>query len=92
METLGRGEVTTLLNWLEALPVEEIHARPLMPLLCQRVEAAARFDAVPPLLQAAKLSLAADKASAETDAMVSLLAMIQTASRLATVMNPGLLT
>ena len=80
METLGRGEVTTLLNWLEALPVEQIHARPRLCLYyASALMAAGRFDAVPPLLQAAELSLAADKASAETDAMVSLLAMIQTA-------------
>ena len=79
METLGRGEVTTLINWLGALPSAQIHARPRLCLYyASALMAANRFDAVPPLLQAAERDLAADKAGPETDALVSLLAMIQT--------------
>jgi LuxR family maltose regulon positive regulatory protein len=78
METLGRGEVTTLLNWLEALPVEQIHARPRLCLYyASALMAAGRFDAVPPLLQAAELGLSSDQSGSETGALVSLLAMIQ---------------
>ena len=78
METLGRGEVTTLLNWLRALPVEQIHARPRLCLYyASALMTAGQFDAVPPLLQAAELSISADKAGSETSALVSLLAMIQ---------------
>ncbi len=78
MDTLGRGEVTTLLHWLGALPAEQLHARPRLCLYyASALMTAGRFDAVPSLLHAAELSLSADGAGPETAALVSLLAAIQ---------------
>ena len=78
METLGRGEVTTLLSWLEALPVDQIHARPRLCLYyASALMASGRFVAVPTLLQAVERDLSSDRIGSETGALLSLLAMIQ---------------
>jgi LuxR family maltose regulon positive regulatory protein len=78
METLQRGEVTTLLNWLDALPGELIRDRPHLCLYyASALMTAGRFDEVEPLLTAAEQGLLTDHTDPDADAVQSLFATIR---------------
>lgn len=78
MDTLNRGEVTTLLNWLKILPQEHGRRRPQLNLYrAGALMIAGRFDEVEPLLEDAERSLKSTATSKESSALVSLLSAMR---------------
>jgi LuxR family maltose regulon positive regulatory protein len=78
MENLGRGEVTTLLKWIAALPAELLRVRPRLCIYyASALMIAGRFDEVEPLLEDAGRGLPSAGVDPETAALVSLLAAIR---------------
>jgi LuxR family maltose regulon positive regulatory protein len=78
METLGHGEVTTLLKWIAALPAELVRLRPRLSIYyASALMIAGRFEEVEPLLQEAEQSLPPAGADSETTALTSLLAAMR---------------
>jgi len=80
MQTLGRGEVTTLLNWMAALPAELLRLRPhLCIYYAGALMIAGRLSEVEPLLEDAERGLASDGVDPESTALVSLMAAMRAA-------------
>jgi LuxR family maltose regulon positive regulatory protein len=78
MENLGRGEVTTLLKWIAALPAELLRVRPRLCIYyASALMIAGRFDEVEPLLEDAGRGLPSAGVDPETAGLVSLLAAIR---------------
>jgi len=78
METLGRGEVTTLSNWLASVPPDVLYARPRLCIYYAcALMSAGRFESVEPLLEAADRVLVAIGDDPDANPMAGLMAAIR---------------